>query len=65
VSQREKVRALGRIQTERASYLIQEMGGNIDLATLLQPSIPSDSNSCEMRDFFSPQTGRSTPRSSR
>ena len=60
-----KVRAFRRIEAECLTDALKEMGGDADIPALFEPSIPSDTNTGELRHFLAAQTGRSPAGSAR
>lgn len=57
----EEVRALARVQLERAGEGVQDLHGDLDVPGLLQPGVPGDADRGELGDLLPAQAGVRQP----
>jgi hypothetical protein len=58
VRQPEQVGALGGVEPERRRDRVEHLNARVDLAPLLQPGVPGDTDPRELGELLAPQPGR-------
>ncbi len=61
VRELEQVRAFGRRELQRARQALEQRLGDVNVAALFEPRVPTHSHVRELRHFFPPQTGSAPP----
>ena len=57
LGEREEMTALRRIEPEGAAQPLEELRRDLDLAALLEPGVPGDTDPGELREFLATQAG--------